>query len=320
VFTEPFRGSTAVARGLVTPGRLRGPRFRRLFQDIYVAAEVEVDLALRSRAAYLVVAGCGVLGGWSAAELLDASCGPKDAPAEVITRRYHRAQPGLRVRQDRVPADEITTVGRIPVTNPQRTAFDLARRPPRVDGVIAVDALARVYGFAPAELRALDRRHLGGRGSCRLAAVLRLANPLAGSPMETRIRLAIVDAGLPVAVLQHPVGPYRLDLAYPAIQLAIEYDGREHLTQERALRDLDRQAYLSAAGWGRVLRFRAAEAHQPAVVATRVRGELAGYARRHNLSLDDAFALCTRAGATSRPRAAGIREPARACRGRAHPG
>jgi hypothetical protein len=87
MFTEPFRGSAAVAAGLVTRGRLRGPRFQRLFPDVYVAAEVEVDLALRARAAHVLVNGRGVLGGWSAAELLGASCGPADDPAEVITTK-----------------------------------------------------------------------------------------------------------------------------------------------------------------------------------------------------------------------------------------
>ena len=61
-------------------------------------------------------------------------------------------------------------------------------------------------------------------------------------PMETRIRIAIHAAGLPAPVLQHPIGPYRLDMAYPAIPVAVEYDGRDHLTPERAVRDLERQA------------------------------------------------------------------------------
>jgi hypothetical protein len=47
----PFRGSEAIAAGLLTPGVLRGPRFRRLFPDIYIAAWREVDLAVRSMAA-----------------------------------------------------------------------------------------------------------------------------------------------------------------------------------------------------------------------------------------------------------------------------
>jgi hypothetical protein len=86
MFHEPFRGSDAVAAGALTRGALRGPRFQRLFHDVYVAAGVEPDLALRSRAAHLLLAGRGVLGGWSAAELLGASCAAPDAPAEVIVR------------------------------------------------------------------------------------------------------------------------------------------------------------------------------------------------------------------------------------------
>ena len=34
--------------------------------------------------------------------------------------------------------------------------------------------------------------------------------------MESRIRITIVLDGLPVPVLQHPVGPYFLDLGYTA--------------------------------------------------------------------------------------------------------
>jgi len=290
MFAEPFRGSAAVAAGLVTRGRLRGPHFRRLFPDVYVAAAVEVDLALRARAAHVLVDGRGVLGGWSAAQLLGASCGPADAPAEVITTSYRRRPPGLLTRRDRLLPDEVTTVAGIAVTTAPRTAYDLARHTPLVDGVVALDALARVHSFDPAVLRELDRRHLGARGSRRLVEVLRLADPLSGSPMETRIRLAVVSGGLPVPLLQHPVGPYFLDLAYPAIRLAIEYDGRDHLDPARALRDLDRQAYLTAAGW-RVLRFRAAEVYRPVVVANRVRRELVDHARRRGLTVPAVLAL-----------------------------
>src|SRR4051812_38754062 len=93
-FTLPFRGSAAVASGLLTPGVLRGPRFTRLFPDVYVGAAVVVDLTLRARAAYLLVDGRGVIGGYAAAELLDASCGPRDAPVDgVVPGRADRAHP-----------------------------------------------------------------------------------------------------------------------------------------------------------------------------------------------------------------------------------
>ncbi|MBW0117155.1 endonuclease domain-containing protein [Pseudonocardia abyssalis] len=76
-----------------------------------------------------------------------------------------------------------------------------------------------------------------------------LSDRLAASPIRTRVRYAMRRAGLPAPVLQHPVGPYLLDLAYPELLLAIEFDGRELRTRERALRDLRREAYLERAGW-----------------------------------------------------------------------
>jgi hypothetical protein len=75
---QPFRGSVAVGSGVLTRNVLFGPRYRRVFPDVYVAADAELDLELRARAA--VLATGGVASGWSAAELLDASCGPHTPP------------------------------------------------------------------------------------------------------------------------------------------------------------------------------------------------------------------------------------------------
>jgi very-short-patch-repair endonuclease len=284
--SEPFRGSTAVAAGLVTAKELRGPRFRRLVADIHVRADVDVDLALLSRAAYRLVEGRGVLGGYSAAELLGASCAPRGTPAEVVVPGgRQKAQPGLRVRRGVLLPDEVTVVDGIAITTPLRTAYDLARRAPLTEAVVAVDALGHVFGFDPQEVTTFGYRHLGARGSAQLPEVVRLANPLAESPMESRIRLAIEFDGLVVPVLQHPVGPYRLDMAYPRIRLGVEYDGREHLTPQRALRDLDRQAWLSRAGW-HILRFRAYDVlRRPWHVASGVRGRLILAARDSGIPL-----------------------------------
>ncbi|MDN5746969.1 MAG: endonuclease domain-containing protein, partial [Pseudonocardia sp.] len=80
--------------------------------------------------------------------------------------------------------------------------------------------------------------------------------------------------GLPAPVLQHPVGPYRLDLAYPGPLLAIEYDGGEHRTAKRALHDLRREAHLTREGWV-VLRFTAYQVLcRPDLVAATVHCEL----------------------------------------------
>lgn len=271
---RPFRGTQAVASGVLSPKMLRGPRFRRLFRDVYVSSDVEVDLALRSEAAYLLVEGAGVLGGYSAAELLGASCGPQEAPAEVVSPTRIRARPGLLVREEVVPMEERWRVGEVQVTSPLHTAFRLACRLPLVEAVVAVDALTHRFSLDPWDVVRFGHRYLGAPGSRQLPDVARLADPLAESPMETRIRLAIAFDGLPLPVLQHPVGAYDLDMAYPDALLAVEHDGRRHLTPERARRDLARQAYLSSTGWT-VLRFGAADVlHRPRTVASAVRRAL----------------------------------------------
>jgi very-short-patch-repair endonuclease len=69
-------------------------------------------------------------------------------------------------------------------------------------------------------------------------------------------------------------GEFALDLAYPEIQLAIEYNGADHLNADRALRDLEREQLLVAAGL-RIIRFGAVTAlHHPRTIAARVRHEL----------------------------------------------
>src|SRR4051812_19723070 len=75
-----FRGSAAIAAGVVTAKVLRGPRYARLFPDTYVRRSRDPpDLWLRSLAAYRYVEGRGVLSGHSAATLLGADCAADDA-------------------------------------------------------------------------------------------------------------------------------------------------------------------------------------------------------------------------------------------------
>jgi hypothetical protein len=198
--TGPFRGSAAVAAGLLSRGRLRGPRFQRLFPDVYAPAGREPDLALRSAAAAVLVEGRGVVAGYSAAELLGASCGPADAPAEVLllrTRGQSYRCPGLRVRRDLIDPAETTEVGPYRVTTAVRTAFDLARWVPTLrEKVVAVDAIAYNCEIPLEDVLQLRTRRFGAWGARHIVPALRLASPLAESPMETRIRIALHEHGL----------------------------------------------------------------------------------------------------------------------------
>lgn len=282
----PFLGSD----GRVGRARLRGPGFQAVFRGVHVEAGEEATPAERALAAALLVRGRGVLGGWSAAELLDASCAPEGAPAEVIVAGLGvRGRRGLLVRHDLLGTSEVTAVRGVPVTTCLRTARDLACRPPLVTAVVAVDALSRVGGFDPAAV--LDAAPPGLRGRHLLEQVVRRADRRSGSPMETRIRPAIEDDGLPTPVLQHGVGPYALDLACPRIRLGIEHDGKDHLTAERARRDLRRQAYLTSQSWT-VLRFSAGDVlYRPRRVAAEVRGSVIEAARNLGLTLAELHPL-----------------------------
>jgi very-short-patch-repair endonuclease len=274
----PFRGSAAVAAGALSRGQLAGPRFRRLFPDVYAPAAVPVNMALRSRAASLLVEPCGVLAGYSAAELLGASCGPENAPAEVLFPRSRRRLAGLVVHTDALAADETVVRAGLRMTTPARTAFDLARWQPLVEGVTAVDALAHRFPFDLDEVRALRSRHLGAHGGGRIGRVLSLVDRRSESPMESRTRVALVLGGL-FPQVQYRVHlddlRVRLDLAFPEVLLGVEFDGGHHRTAEQARRDLHREAALAAAGWT-VLRFDAGTVfRRPDLIVTRTRLELA---------------------------------------------
>lgn len=169
--SRPFRGSAVTAAGVVSAGQLRRSRFQRLFPDVYVLASSTPDLAVRSLAAHVLVEGCGVLAGYSAAELLGASCGPDYAPAEVsVPGSERRSRPGLLVHRFRPHAGEIEERNGIRMTTPLRTAYDLARRLDFGEAVVAVDALAH-RRFAPAAVLELAAGHRGDRGVKRLRAV-----------------------------------------------------------------------------------------------------------------------------------------------------
>ncbi len=249
----PFRGSTAVAAGLLTRGQLRGPRFRRLFPDVYAPAALEVDLALRARAAGLLVAGRGAVAGYAAAELWGASCAPSDEPAHVLMTDRYRSD-GLRVHRDYFDFDETVPIDSGGVHDSGAHGV----RPRSLGAASSSSASSpsmpsRICGADLDAVRTLRHRYLGSHGGADIAEALRLSDRRSESPMETRVRMPLVLAGLRPEV-QYPVvvngRRYRLDLAFPELLIAVEYDGAEHRPQARARRDLVREAELTARDGG----------------------------------------------------------------------
>lgn len=144
-----------------------------------------------------------------------------------------------------------------------RATADLLRRLPLAEAVVVADAVQHAHlvdaGVLAAELA--DQAGLRGIRSARRA--LELSDPRAESPPESRLRLAFVLAGLaPVPQYEVRSGGRlvaRVDLAFPAARVAVEYDGRVvHEREDVFRRDRRRQNDLVRAGWT-VLRFAAAD-------------------------------------------------------------
>ena len=112
------------------------------------------------------------------------------------------------------------------------------------------------------------------RGSAQASRVARLADGLAESPQETRLRLLLQRAGMP------PVARYRVDdeggfvarvdFAYPEGRVAVEYDGLWHAERRAFLADRRRLNRLDAAGWV-VLHVTLDDLRRPEALVARVR-------------------------------------------------
>jgi very-short-patch-repair endonuclease len=258
---EPFRGSAAVSAGLLSKRQLAGPEWRRLYPDVYLHREALLDHFAWCDAAALLLPPGAAIGGRSAACLFFADLLPRgESPVEVVlpVARTLRRHPMLSICRSALGRADLTRMGIRPVTSPIRTAFDIARRPGLPDAVAGVDALLTKGLLTVADLARYADEHAGWPGSRQVRRVLELAVSGAESPMETRLRLLLVLAGLPAPAVQYdvPAARARLDLAYSRLKLGIEYDGDHHRERHQFQRDVARLNRLRLLGWT-VLRFTA---------------------------------------------------------------
>jgi very-short-patch-repair endonuclease len=83
---------------------------------------------------------------------------------------------------------------------------------------------------------------------------LSLADARSESPPESTVRVALALAGVerPVpqySVMRHGYFVARVDLAWPDIRFAVEYDGQWHSDRDQLTRDRRRLRELTAIGW-----------------------------------------------------------------------
>jgi len=258
---RPFSRADAVAAG-INPREL-GSRYRRIFRDVYIDAAVSDDDRVRAIAALMLHPEGAWISHQSAARLYGVVV-PHSPLTHVSVQRVEdrRWSDGLKPHLA-PPGDQSHRHRGIPVSKPIRMFIELAGVLDLVDLVVAGDSMLRVFRMSAEAFRnALAERSDYWSGTARFAADF--VRDEVDSPMETRLRMLIVLAGLPEPKVNHKIRDadgniiVRFDLSYPAQRLAVEYDGRHHveiLAQWES--DDERREYLDEIEW-RILKVRSA--------------------------------------------------------------
>lgn len=272
----PFRGTEALAAGLVTPHQLR-TKFESVHRNVYVPRGQPLTPVTRAVAAWLWSGRTATVAGLSAAALHGAAWIDPWLPAE-LNRQTRDKTPGILLHSDALWDDEVCVRAGIQMTTPARTAFDLGRRKGFVNTVIRVDALMHATGLKTADIEPLIDRHRGARGLMQLRRVLPMVDGGAESPYETKTRLMLVTSGLPRPQTQIEVrGDWntvlaRIDMGWEEWKVGVEFDGAQHWTDPaQRTWDIDRLAELEARGWTIIRVSADLLRNRPEIVVARIR-------------------------------------------------
>jgi predicted transcriptional regulator of viral defense system len=259
-----FRGAHARTAGLSKKqiaGRIAHGRWRRLYDDVYIAA----GAPLTWKGALL--AACWAGGFRAAASHRSAAAlwelaGGRRSIVEITCPRWRRAQhQGLVVHETKAldGIDTIVVEG-IPVTTPERTLLDLGAVCHESVVEMALDAAEHrglvTRASANETVRRLAKQGRNGAGTLRRLLATHDRERLAPeSEMETALIQCLRRNGWPEPVPQYEIRQSgvlvaRVDAAYPQWRIAVEYQSNEHHSGRLASkRDNDRRLRIIAAGW-----------------------------------------------------------------------
>ncbi|HEV2140273.1 MAG TPA: DUF559 domain-containing protein [Candidatus Dormibacteraeota bacterium] len=275
----PFNLDDARRAGL-RRWHLDGASWKRLGPGTYLWSGLAADTMHALEAARWRLPAGAAFSGFTAAWLHGLDVKPA-APIEATVPATARvsARSGIRLRRSSLAPDDVVRVRDLPTTSIARTLAEICKRYGLIEAVALVDAAIHARRVKLQDLDSWVKSHVGRHGVPSLRRVLDYAEPLAESPMESRLRMVLVLAGLPRPKAQVSIhdrwGRFvgRPDLYYEQARLGIEYDGGVH--REMLAEDNRRQNRLLDAGV-RLLRFTSGDVlHRPDVVVLQVRALLA---------------------------------------------
>ncbi|MGH3913517.1 MAG: DUF559 domain-containing protein [Pseudonocardiaceae bacterium] len=234
-------------------------RVRQIW-GVLIPGEMVLDPFTRASAALLAAGSAAALTGLTAAWLQGCPAAESfTVHVAVPYSRSLRAREGLVVHQGRRLLDEVSEVRglrtvSLEIAIAELLCTDVARRALAVaDQAAALFPEQERSGF---HLRIAGRLNTRAdrRGTTRAQGLLPLVTGRADSPPESWLKLLVVEAGFPQPVDQFKVVDtldcvrYVLDLCWPELRIALEYDGYE-AHEHRQDRDARRDRDLSRRGW-----------------------------------------------------------------------
>jgi hypothetical protein len=191
--------------------------------------------------------------------------------------------PTIVVRQLVVPAEQVVAVDGLAARAAAPSLVDAALNRDRATALCLLDSALHLGAVTTDELAAAVVAAEGRRGVVALRELAAYADPRAESPLESRVRLACIDAGVGPDELQLPVRDERGylvaigDMAWlnrRSRPLIGEADGAAvHSQPEAVFRDRRRGNALAALGYDTV-RFTWADALQPRRIVAAVKAAL----------------------------------------------
>lgn len=256
--SRPFTRADAVAAG-ISPRNLGRSRYRRIFRNVYVSSATRQHQGERIEGALLLFPE----GAWASHLSAAQWCGvvvPDSSfvHVSVTDAKDRRWTPGIKPHVAPAHTRPRRHKG-ILVSDPIRMYVELASILGLVDMVVAGDSLLRVFKMSHDDLvRGLESTRDYWSPAARYAA--QFVREEVDSPMESRLRMLIVLAGLPEPVVNFKLRDgkgyvvVRFDLSYPALKLIVEFDGRHHGDDPATWEDdLERREFLDELEW-RVLK------------------------------------------------------------------
>lgn len=251
---RPFRRADAKAAALDLR-QLRGPRFRTIFRGVYIDATVPDSPAIRAEAALILFDQTAWASHATAARVYGLPIPALPGEHVTVVDAPRREGPrGIQVHGAQRPGRAREVAG-VKVSDCCQLFVELAGLLALVDLVVVGDAMVRKKWVTVEALRsfcaASTDRHV--RAARTAASYVR---ERVDSPMETRLRMLLVLAGLPEPMVNITIEDEfglplrRYDLSWPEVKLIVEYDGRHHAEREDQWgSDLDRREAIDDDNW-----------------------------------------------------------------------